>query len=453
MRFRRGVQIFVLYPLIATQPLRAKVSRLLEAAHIAAAFLNARHLDRLRTPESVAYTQGRRASPLVKFLLAHSPYYRALGAGGLLDFPIIDKSEWITHFDTINTVGLTYRETIAFAAEQERTRNFDTTLKGLTVGLSTGTSGRRGVFLVSPLERLTWLGVMLAKLVPDDPLRKRRVAFVLRAGSPLYATANRGPITFRYFDMLQPWNSIRDALAEFAPDMLIAPAGVLRQLADEGLPAGLAPERVISVAECLYADDEAAITRAFGHQPGEVYQATEGLIATRCDHGTLHLNEAYMKIEKDWIDKTRTRFMPIVTDFLRRSQPIVRYRLDDILVVGPPCACGRAAETIASIEGRRDDVCYLLNAAGGEVNVFPDLLVRAVLEAAPALSNFQLIQNAPGAFVIDSLEDVPQATIAAALARVAGKLGALAPVITIERKFSADVKRRRVVNRMKRPQP
>jgi putative adenylate-forming enzyme len=424
---------------------------LFDAAQIAASFLQARALDRLANRAVLERVQARRIERLIRHLNRSSPFYRTLGAQSLQGLPILSKSEWLSHFDTINTAGVTYDQAIAFAAQQERDRTFSNTLNGLTIGLSTGTSGRRGVFLVSKPERLTWLGVMLAKLVPDDPLKRRKVAFLLRAGSPLYETAHRGPIQFQYFDMLQPWSDLKQALGAFVPDMLIAPAGVLRQLADEGLPAGLRPARVISVAECLYPDDEAAIVNAFGVRPGEVYQATEGLIATRCEHGTLHLNEAYLHIEKDWIDSDRTHFMPIVTDFLRRTQPIVRYRLDDILAAGAPCACGRAAETISTVEGRRDDVCHLLAPNGAPVPVFPDHLVRAILGAAPTLSLFRLVQTAPGAFVIETSEAVPEDAIRSAFAALAAKLEAMPPSLTLSDQISPDLKRRRVVNRSQPP--
>jgi hypothetical protein len=36
-------------------------------------------------------------------------------------------------------------------------------------------------------------------------------------------------------------------------------------------------------------------------------------------------------IEKDWIDEKSGRFSPIITDFNRKTQPIIRYKLDDIL--------------------------------------------------------------------------------------------------------------------------
>ena len=44
-------------------------------------------------------------------------------------------------------------------------------------------------------------------------------------------------------------------------------------------------------------------------------------------------------------------FYPIITDFKRTSQPIYRYRLNDILVEEKsPCPCGSVFTRIAKIE-------------------------------------------------------------------------------------------------------
>ena len=46
--------------------------------------------------------------------------------------------------------------------------------------------------------------------------------------------------------------------------------------------------------------------------------------------GTLHLNEDIVYIEREYLDDRR--FVPVVTDLERKAQPIIRYRLNDILV-------------------------------------------------------------------------------------------------------------------------
>ncbi len=104
---------------------------------------------------------------------------------------------------------------------------------------------------------------------------------------------------------------------------------------------GVAATKVISIAEVLDPLDEAILENQFQQKIYQLYQCTEGFLAATCSHGTLHLNEDIVLIEKEYIDKKEGRFMPIITDFRRVSQPIIRYRLNDILIEKKePCSCG-----------------------------------------------------------------------------------------------------------------
>ena len=64
-------------------------------------------------------------------------------------FPIINKAIFMANFDTINTVNIKLEEALAVAIKSEENRDFSPTIKGITVGLSSGTSGNRGIFLAS----------------------------------------------------------------------------------------------------------------------------------------------------------------------------------------------------------------------------------------------------------------------------------------------------------------
>src|SRR5699024_2207014 len=105
----------------------------------------------------------------------------------------------------------------------------------------------------------------------------------------------------------------------------------------------------------------------------------EGFLGCTCQHGTLHLNEDIVHIEKEWLDDNR--FIPIITDFTRQTQPIVRYRLDDILIQRKdPCPCGSHFTAIKYIEGRCDDVLILPGKNGQPVTLFADLCSRVIAQ-------------------------------------------------------------------------
>ena len=82
----------------------------------------------------------------------------------------------------------------------------------------------------------------------------------------------------------------------------------------------------------LYPEDKAYLERVFGQHIHQVYQCTEGFLASTCTEGVLHFHEDFLIIEKKYLDETKTRFHPIITDLKRFSQPIVRYELNDIFM-------------------------------------------------------------------------------------------------------------------------
>lgn len=413
-----------------------------DALPILAAYAGARRHLAIRSRDALLARQDRLLTRL-RGTMRQSPFYAPHADRPLDDWPVIDKAQWMAAFDRINTAGIARDTALALAEQAERDRDFAPMIKGITVGLSTGTSGRRGVFLVSANERRRWAGVMLAALLRGNPLRPRRVAFLLRANSNLYGTAGFGPVRFRYFDMLRPWADLTQDLRAFDPQVLIAPASVLDLLTQSG---GLAPAQVVSVAETLHEDEAARIEASFGPRPEQVYQATEGTLALPCRLGHLHLNEAYLRIEPDWIDRDTLRFAPIVTDLHRHTQPVIRYRLDDIVTLDPaPCACGAASHVVTRIEGRCDDICHFLTATGAEIPVFPDLLTRAVLSTAPDMTAFQLRQSAPGVLHLALPPGTQAPDLGPALAALAHRLGALPPKLTAGPDLAPAVKRRRVV--------
>jgi putative adenylate-forming enzyme len=429
-------------------------SSLIEAVDILGWALRARRLDRIGCREQLHAHQARWLGRLVGRVLPRSPFYAALLDTPFETWPVMTKPLWMEAFDRINTRGVRLADALAAAEWAERSRDFRPTIAGLAVGLSTGTSGRRGVFLVSPAERRRWAGLMLAKLLPGPG--PCRVAFLLRADSRLYQEARRSHlVAFRFFDLLQPLEAQAGALQAFAPDVLIAPPSALRVLA--GLQRGgalrLRLRRMVSVAEVLHPDDRAAVESAFGLRLDEVYQATEGCLALPCERGGLHLNEAFVQVEPRWIDQAQGRFSPVITDLTRAAQPVVRYALDDVLVRSErPCPCGRASMTLAAVEGRADEVCWLLRPDGVQVRVFPDFLARALLGANPNIEDFRIVQRRAGALEIAlcvSAGADARPDIRAGLHRVAKALQASPPAVSFVDwgdPSSQAIKRRRIVN-------
>lgn len=354
-------------------------------AAVAAAFARERWL----LPRRYDAARGRALDRFLREDLPRASFYAGFAGRPLGELPIVDKRTVLADFAAFNRYGITLDRALSVAEAAERSRDFTDTLPGgVTVGLSSGTTGTRGVFLVSEQESRLWAGILLGQMMAPESLRALarrplRVALFLRANSNLYETLDSRRVHFSWHDLTVP---VEDHLPGLpGTDVLVAPASVLRRIA-EAMPAGLRPLQVISVAETLDPEDEVVIRTAFGRPVEQIYQATEGLLAVSCPAGRLHLNEGHVHIEPEWLD--HRRFRPLVTDFTRTTQLVVRHRLDDVLMAAPgPCPCGRPGRSIAAVLGRADDVLLL-----GDVPVYPDVL-RHTVALAGELGDYRIEQH------------------------------------------------------------
>ena len=384
-------------------------------------FIHTRWLLKFTDSQSLIRWQNRQLISYLKNVLPQAPCFQSYcGIGSLkqptmlanryqesvlAQLPIMDKSFMMAQFDGLNTRNITLVQASDVARQAEQSRDFSPVIGDITVGMSSGTSGKHGVFLVSKEERLRWAGTLLTKVLPDHLLWQMlkpwqppvKIAFFLRANSNLYTTLNSHRIDFVFYDLLQGVESAIPNLNHNRPDVLVAPASVLLALAKAKQMdiLKIQPTHIISVAEVLEISDSVLIEQVFGIKPHQIYQATEGFLGYTCEQGNLHLNETHLIIEKEWLDQEHQYFTPVVTDFSRTTQLIVRYRLNDVLRIAPtPCPCGRAETTIASIEGRADEILWLPSIADSALMpVYPDLIRRSMMLVVPQLTEYQIIQQ------------------------------------------------------------
>lgn len=376
---------------------------MIDRLRLLTAYLQARHILRFSSREALERYQQRKLRRFFRKTLVRSPYYADFADRPLTGFPIMNKQIMMENFNRINTCGIDRDDALALAARAEQTRDFVPDMDGISVGLSTGTSGKRGLFLTNAAERMRWAGIVLGRMLPGSLLDTHRIAFFLRANNNLYeSVSGRGNIDFRFFDLITPLAEHLAELRAYRPTILIAPAQVLRELArlEAATQAGAAeaalrPDKIISVAEVLFEDDRTAIEDIFGQRVDQIYQCTEGFLGYTCPSGRVHLNEYFLHIEPEWLDDDRTRFFPVITDFSRTTQPIVRYRLDDVLTIDRrPCSCGSWERVISRIEGRADDILVLARTDNGAAeHLMPDFVSRSLTSAADCIEEFRVVQS------------------------------------------------------------
>jgi putative adenylate-forming enzyme len=344
-----------------------------------------------------------------KFVRKNSPFYARYWDGFTDEqwakFPLINKSIMMDNLGDLLTVRLDINKAKNLADDAEKSRDFSPKIGPYSIGYSSGTSGSRGMHFVSEREQARWAGFMLARGLDGSIFSKHKIGLILRANSNTFESVGSNRINFKFYDLMKPLEEIHESILQDELDILIGPPSVLRYLSDVKSP--LKVRKLVSAAEVLDEIDRTHIEAHFGQIVHQFYSSTEGEIAATCELGTLHLNEEIMVIQKQWVDKEKGWYHPIISDFKRKTQPIVRYRLNDILVDSKqPCECGDARESIESIMGRQDDI-FLLERIDGEgfEQVIPDFIRRAVMQMHPEITAYCAIQKSPNQIEIQLLPE------------------------------------------------
>ena len=384
--------------------------------------------------KAIEKIQNKGMAKHVKMVRKKSPFFarhwKGLADKDWREFSLVNKAIMMEHLQDYITADIDVESARTMAAEAEKSRDFHPTLKGYTVGFSSGTSGARGMHFISQAEQDRWAGYMLARGLDGSIFGRHKLGLFLRANSNTYESVSSSRIKFQFYDLMRPLDELVAELVADAPDVLIAPPSILRYLADQ--ETSLSCRKIISVAEVLTPLDRDVIEQHFQRTVHQFYTSTEGEIAATCEHGTLHLNEEIMVIQKEWIDEEQTMFHPIISDFKRSTQPMVRYRQNDILVVkNDPCQCGDARQAISEIIGRQDDVFEFETTSGNTELVVPDMIRRATLAMHPDITAYMVEQRSRGHIKIQ-LQPLPSELNHSGFEQLWKAKDIVAPEITVD---------------------
>jgi putative adenylate-forming enzyme len=401
-------------------------------------------------------------SGLLHHARTHSDFYRERFAGlgddntiatrivdGQADddpsIPTIDKASMMANFDTLNTCGLRLDEVMPWAVERElRHEYLGYYADRFVVGLSSGTSGNKGIY-VTPRELTERLpAVFLARGGIPLRLLPYRILFLLRVFSQGFADIESPIVSLRYLStMTPPEEIVATALADRS-NILMAPPSLVRLLLPHARRLRGRLRLVVCYAEVLADEDAARFEADLGAPVVQIYQASEGQIASACGRGTLHVNEDLVVLElldaigRPVRDAGVIPASMLVTNLVNRVQPLIRYEMNDLVELGPRCPCGSSFRTIRRILGRQDDVLELrtrpqaATAAPGASSptraVFPDLVSRWIITTDDAIREFRVTSHSPDdvEVIVDLFPDTPDpmAICAALRARLVRELEA-----------------------------
>ena len=364
-------------------------------------FARAVRMGRRELAASGALSQGelgarqqRAFGELFRHVRAQSPFYRELYAGiddtpvAPSDLPSVTKAQLMERFDDwVTDPDLKLAD---LEAHLRALRGDQLHRKQYRVMASSGTTGRRGVFVFS---RADWL-VNLAnfariseQFLDIHPRLPRVRAASVAATDPLHISARTsvaagvGVNRVLRLDARQPLAELVSELNAFRPEVLFGYPSILALLADEQQSGRLRlrPLKVTTASEVRTPDMGQKITEAWAVTPFNWYGISEGgILAADCGHHQgMHLFEDLFVVEN--VDE-EGRAVPdgvvgaklLLTNLFNRTQPIIRYEISDMVAVDSrPCPCGRSLRRVVLIEGRTSEILRLTGAAGGEVAVHP----------------------------------------------------------------------------------
>ena len=381
--------------------------------------LQAAYLKRVRfdpvlrwTPEKLAADQEHRWRALARLAAARAPYYRELYRGLDLDraplraLPPVDKAQLMERFDeALTDPALRLADLDAFL----RTASADDTFKGrFHVLLTSGSTGRRGIVVYSRAE---WIATLAVSLRSNQVLMGKQ----LLQGLATFTSTHPAYISGRLLratdvglsrrltiDPQEPLEQVLPRLQRFEPKVLFGYPSAIAPIAaaqSDGR-VRLRPQRVIVSGEAVTPAFRAAVQGAWGCDVLDLYATTEtGALAIdgadpqgRYLLEDVTLVEVVDELERPVPDGERGDHL-LITCLDRTTQPLIRYRVSDRLILDPPRGPDFPPfRRVRTIEGREEDVLRLKNGQGKEVYLYPALLLGGLLEL-PGARQVHVVQE------------------------------------------------------------
>jgi phenylacetate-coenzyme A ligase PaaK-like adenylate-forming protein len=363
------------------------------------------HRNMRLTREALQAAQLKKFRRLVSFAQEKSPYYqRLIEKHGIdpetcvpTDFPVLTKREVIENFDEIVTDRRITRRRIAeFLADSTDPQDL---FEGRFHVLHTsGTSGTVGYFVFS---HEAWIKGA-SHVVRVAPLRwRRRTAYVAAtrghfAGSSLMLTGNHGTnhlfFNVRTFDVGQPLPQLVAGLNAFQPHALSGYAAMLKVLAEaqERGELRIHPHHVGNGGEPLLPELKAYLERIFGVPVMNAYASSEhlymGLTLPGSDGMTLMEDDLIFELKSDHT---------CVTNLFNEVMPLIRYRMDDVLVPDESGVNRYPFKKVKSVIGRYEDALIFTNRHGEQDFIHPIVIVELIVKG---LNAWQIVLESKTSF-------------------------------------------------------
>ncbi len=351
--------------------------------------------------------QTKQLKKIYNYAIKNSPFYQELykdkSFNTIDDFhklPIINKKIMMDNFTSLNTCGLIKEEVMDYAVDKENNKDFLGYYKGeYVIGLSSGTSGNKGIY-ITPKEMTKRLpSVFLARSGLSIGMLPYKILFVLRVFSQGFEDINSKLVDLHYCSTMEKIDLIVDKINSLNINILMAPPSLIRELLPYSDQIKSKIKKIVTYAEVLEDVDKERFEKEFKTEVIEIYQASEGQMASACKYGHLHINEELVYVELYDEDGNLIEeedvvgHKMIITNLINYAQPLIRYEMNDMIVLDKECPCGSKYRRIKKVLGRHDDLIYFLDQSKKKKYIFPDLFVRWIIVCSENIREFQVIQD------------------------------------------------------------
>lgn len=387
----------------------------LEGARAALFTSLADHLDRLTWDAArLQAFQTERLRALLAHAVTRSPFHaERLGhvdperfeLTDLSHLPVMDKATMMEQFDEV----VTDRRLRRTHLEQLVEATVDMPIPALGEYLiltSGGSSGIRGIFVLdAPAVAEFYASVMRPNIarMASEPSTASSTMAIFAAASPIHATGlsalllEGGPAHITTIPATLPFTEIVARVHTLEPGhALLGYPSVLARLAEEQLAGHLRlePVSVATTSENLQSETRALIEQAFDVPVIDTFGSSEGLVGVSApgeevltfasDCCIVELVDA----DDQPVEPGRPSASVLVTNLYNRTQPVIRYRMEDRFAQEAPAA--DHGHLRATVDGRTGEILRW-----GDVVVHPLAIVNELL-LTPAVVDYVVRQTASG---------------------------------------------------------
>lgn len=370
-----------------------------------------------KTKEQMQALQKEKLYRLLHYAYDHSPYYKnsflqagitkqAIDSTPISEFPTMDKSLLMKHFDEVVTVGdVKQRELQAFDESDELANTFK---HRYHVVHSSGSTGKPGYFvydedawnqmLVAVIRGALWdMGMLsILRLLWKRP----RIAYIAatdgRYGGAMAVGSGIEGVHAKQLslDIKQPLHEWIHQILEFRPNIIIGYSSAIKILAElvEGGHLQVNIERVISCGEPLNARLRAYLEEVFQCDVVNFYGASESLALGV----EMHSEEGmYLFDDMNYVEVEEGRMY--ITSLYNYAQPLIRYEISDCLIWNPYDERYPFCK-IKSLTGRNEDLMWFKDKHGNKDFLHPLAIEGFCMEG---MLDYQFIQNDHDSFELD----------------------------------------------------